>query len=138
MKSSSNRVLYIDPKDQHLTEENIFAIHPNKINWLASMQKETFDKAVIQNVPSAGLTSIGFFNISQTIKQGGVVEVYVSQPISVMQSLDASEIEANAKLAGFVDIKQSEYEKFVKDGEKDVKFSTIKVTMVRQEKVVSK
>ncbi len=51
-----------------------------------------------------------------------------------MQALDASEIEANAKLAGFVDIQQHEIEYFVKDGDKDIKIKSLKVSMVRSDK----
>jgi hypothetical protein len=52
-----------------------------------------------------------------------------------MQSLDAGEIEANAKLAGLTDVQQSDYEKWVTQGDKDVKLSTIKLSMIRPEKV---
>ena len=39
------------------------------------------------------------------------------------------------KLAGLTDVQQSDYEKWVREGDRDVKFSTIKVTMIRPERV---
>jgi hypothetical protein len=72
--------------------------------------------------------------MGKILKPNSIVEVFVDQPISVMQALDASEIEANAKLAGFVDIQQHEIEYFVKDGDKDIKIKTLKMSMVRGDK----
>jgi hypothetical protein len=132
---SVKKVLYIDPVDLHLDEENVFGIHPAKLSWLSSFNKDTFDSAVIQNVPVSTLNSLAFFQMGQALKVNSVVDVYVDQPISVMQSLDAGEIEANAKLAGFSDFQQSDYEKWVKKDGKDFKFSTIKISMIRPAKV---
>ena len=130
------KVLYIDSKDDHLDDTNAFCVHPLKTGWLGLIQKESFDRAVILNVPSTNIKAISLFNIAQAVKENGIVEVYVDQPISVMQSLDASEIEASAKLAGLTDIKQSDFEKWTREGDKDVKTSTIKITMLRPERVV--
>lgn len=129
------KVLYIDSKDFHLEDANAFCVHPSKTAWLSYVKNESFDRAVIQNVPSGLIKPLRLFNIAQTVKQNGIVEIYVDQPISVMQSLDASEIEASAKLAGLNDIKQCDFEKWTKEGEQDVKTSTIKLTMLRPEKV---
>lgn len=126
--------LVVDSKDLHLEEENEFAIHPAKLQWLSFFEKESFDKVVIRNTPTASLKSISFFFMGKILKPSSIVEVYVDQPISVMQALDASEIEANAKLAGFVDIQQHEIEYFVREGEKDIKIKTMKMSMVRGDK----
>ena len=136
MSSSVEKVLSIDSKDSHINNDNVFAIHPSKIKWLADFQKETFDKVVIQNVSNEYLKSINFFYIGQTVKKNGVVDVYVDQQIKVMQELEASEIETNAKLAGFTGFEQQPFERWVKKGNQQLKISTIKVSMVIPEKVV--
>ena len=137
MYSFSERTLYIDTKDLHLEDENAFTIHPSKLNFLAGFQKEFFDRAFILNTPSGSISSLGLFYIAQTLKQNGELEILVDQPISVMQSLDASEIEANAKLAGFADIMKTPFEKFVRDGDRDVKITSVKVSMVKPEKILN-
>ena len=72
--------------------------------------------------------------MGKILKPNCIVEVYIDRPISVMQALDASEIEANAKLAGFVDIQQHEIKYLVKDGDRDIKVKTMKMRMVRGDK----
>ena len=135
MKTENEITLIIDGKDTHLNNDAALALHPSKINYLTLVQKESFDFGLIQNVSSGLLTSIGFFNIAQVVKQNGTVVVILEQPISVMQALDAAEIEANAKLAGFVNIQHVDFEKTeIRDG-REVKYSTIKITMTRPEKV---
>ena len=59
---------------------------------------------VIKNSPVEFLKSKGFFNIYRTLKEGGVCEIIVYQPIFVMQDLNSGEIEANCKLVRFNDI----------------------------------
>lgn len=136
INSKKEKILYVDIKSQHLEDENSLAIHPSKINWLSCFTKETFDRAIVQNVPNSFIKSLGLFYLAQVVKINGIVDIYVDQPISVMQDLDASEIEANAKLAGFSDVQQSNYEKWIQENEKDIKISTIKITMLRPERVV--
>lgn len=131
------KTLIIDTKDTHINEENVFAIPPQKLSWLSYFQKESFDNALIKNTPVSFLKSMGLFYLAQSVKRNGFVEIIVDQPISVMQSLDASEIEANAKLAGFVDVQETSYETWIQEGGKDVKYATIKISMVRPEKIVS-
>ena len=59
---------------------------------------------VIKNSPVEFLKSKGFFNIYRTLKEGGVCEIIVYQPIFIMQDLNSGEIEANCKLVRFNDI----------------------------------
>ena len=66
--------------------------------------KEPINKVVIKNSPVEFLKSKGFFNIYRTLKEGGVCEIIVYQPIFVMQDLNSGEIEANCKLVRFNDI----------------------------------
>jgi hypothetical protein len=134
VKKVETLVVYVDGKNQHLEEENIFSIHPSKLQWLSYFEKESFDQIIVQNTATSFLKSINFFFMGKILKPNSLVEVFIDQPISVMQALDASEIEANAKLAGFVDIQQHEIEYFVKDGDKDIKIKSLKVSMVRSDK----
>ena len=138
IKKPQSNTLIVDGKDQHLDDEGVFCIHPNKLQWLNVFEKESFDKVVIRNTSSSSLKSLAFFFMGKILKPNCIVEVFIDQPISVMQSLDASEIEANSKLAGFVDIQQHEIEYFVKDGEKDIKIKSLKMSMVRADKISEK
>ena len=104
MIKSNEKTLVIDPKSLYLSESDTFGLHPDKLQWLSVFQKGCFDRGLIQNVPTHSLKSLSFFYLAQVIKAKGIVEVLVDQPITVMQELDASEIETNAKLAGFSDI----------------------------------
>ena len=128
------KVLIVDGKDQHLNEDNAFVIHPKKLSLANVIQKESFEKAIVKNTPSEYLKALGFFNIFQTLKQGGICEVYVDQPIAVMQAVEAEEIEANAKLGGFTSITKQDYEEWEKQGETDVKIQTIKLNMIKAAK----
>lgn len=132
------KVLIIDSKSQNLEDEDSLTIHPKKMQWLNLIQKESFDRAVVQNSATTFLKPIYLFYLAQAIKQNTTCVVYVDQPLSVMQQLDASEIEANAKLGGFINISITDYEKWRKEGEKNVRISTLKVTMVRPEKISMK
>ena len=68
------------------------------------MTKKNLIKWLLKNSPDEFLQSNGFFNIYRTLKEGGVCEIIVYQPIFVMQDLNAGEIEANCKLVRFNDI----------------------------------
>ncbi len=136
MNSKTKSILHVNTEPHHdLDDPNVFLLHPKKLNWLMSFEKNTFDAANIVNVVAKDLKSLGLFNIHRVMKDNAMVEIVILQPISVMQELDAVEIEANAKLAGFTDIQQLPYEKWVKgeDG-KDKKLSTIKLSMMKTEK----
>jgi len=128
------KTIYVDTKELHLDDESIFAINPTKLNYLAHFEKECFDMAVIQNTPTNLLKTLGLFYLVKVLKPSAKVEVYIDQPISVMQQLDASEIEAIAKLAGFVDIVVNDRSQhYLKSGVKEVVVNTMSVTMSRPE-----
>ena len=123
----SKRILYVDPKDNHDKEENCLVINPSHLNMASTFESNTFDKVYINNTKTELLRAKGFFNLAKSLKSGGVLEIVVDQPIAVMQNLDAGEIEANAKLGGFVDIR-SENCTINNNG---TKLSTIKIRMVK-------
>ena len=134
-EENPNFTIIIDSKDNHLEDPNIFAIHPSKLNFLGNVEKESFDNAIIQNCPSSAIKTLGLFYLVKILKPSAKLEVIIDQPITVMQNLDASEIEANSKLAGFIDIEQSPFEKVVEEGEKSYTIKTICLSMVRPEKL---
>ena len=125
------RTLYVDAVDNHSEEDNCITIHPAHLNYVDSFDKEAFNKVIIKNSPAEFLKSKGLFNIYRTLKNGGICEIIVDQPIYVMQELDAGEIEANCKLAGFddVSIQSHSYIENVNGNEKKVQ--TLKLTMVK-------
>ena len=123
----SKRVLYVDPKDNHNNEDNCLVIHPSHLNMADTFESNTFDKIYINNTKTELLRAKGFFNLAKCLKSKGILEIIVDQPIAVMQNLDAGEIEANAKLGGFIDV-TSQTCTINNNGSK---FSTIKIKMTK-------
>ena len=124
----SKRILYVDPKDNHDKEDNCLVIHPSHLNKADTFQSNTFDKIFINNTKTELLRAKGFFNLAKCLKSKGTLEIIVDQPIAVMQNLDAGEIEANAKLGGFIDIKTVSYD----INNNGTKLSTLKITMTKE------
>ena len=123
----SKRILYVDPKDNHDKEDNCLVIHPSHLNMADTFQSNTFDKIFINNTKTELLRAKGFFNLAKCLKSKGTLEIIVDQPIAVMQNLDAGEIEANAKLGGFIN-RDTETCEINNNG---TKLSTIKIRMVK-------
>ena len=123
----SKRILYVDPKDNHDKEDNCLVINPSHLNMADTFESNTFDKIFINNTKTELLRAKGFFNLAKCLKSKGILEIIVDQPIAVMQSLDAGEIEANAKLGGFAQI-TSENCTINNIG---TKLSTIKIKMAK-------
>ncbi len=122
-------ILYVDGLDAHEKEKNAIVITPNHLNLADAFQKEVFDKIIVLNSKSDLLTGKSFFNLWRALKQGGVCEVVVDQPIAVMQQLDAGEIEANGKLGGFNSVTTQPYDTYVARKGQQTKISTLKLIM---------
>ena len=125
-------ILYVDGLDAHEKEKNAMVITPNHLNLADAFQKEVFDKIIVLNSKSDLLTGKTFFNLSRALKQSGVCEVIVDQPIAVMQQLDAGEIEANGKLGGFGTVTTNPYDTYVSRKGQQTKMSTLKLTMSKE------
>ena len=123
----SKRILYIDPKNNHEKEDDCLVIHPAHLNKADTFESNTFDKIYINNTKTELLRAKGFFNLAKCLKPKGTLEIIVDQPIAVMQNLDAGEIEANAKLGGFIDI-NTENCQINNNG---TKLSTIRIKMIK-------
>ena len=106
----SQRILYIDPKNNHEKEDDCLVIHPAHLNKADVFESNTFDKIYINNTKTELLRAKGFFNLAKCLKPKGTLEIIVDQSIAVMQNLDAGEIEANAKLGGFTNIDTTNHE----------------------------
>ena len=119
---NDEKVLYVDGKDYHLDEDNAMVIHPNNLGMAHKFEKGIFDKAIIKNSPTSYLKSICFFNLARALKDEGILELYLAQPISVMQTIEIQEIEANALRGGFTGIDENG---------KDIKLSNVKLTMMK-------
>ena len=125
------RTLYVDGQDNHSEEENCISIHPAHLNCVDAFDKEAFNKVVIQNSPAEFLKAKGLFYIYRTLVDGGVCEIIVDQPIMIMQDLDANEIEANCKLAGFNDINTENYSSIENVNGIENRIQTLKLVMVK-------
>ena len=123
------KTLYVDAIDNHADEENCISIHPSHLNFVNAFDKGAFNKILIKNSPSEFLKAKGLFNINQVLKPGGVCEIIVDQPIVVMQDLDAGEIEANCRLAGFEDISTESYSSTEVVKKKKKKVQTLRLVM---------
>ena len=121
------RILYVDSKDNHDKEDNCLVIHPSHLNMADTFESNTFDKIYINNTKTELLRAKGFFNLAKCLKPKGQLEIIVDQPIAVMQNLDAGEIEANAKLGGFVNITNEN----CTINNNGTKLSTIKIKMIK-------
>ena len=125
-------ILYVDGLDAHEKEKNAIVITPNHLNLADAFQKEVFDKIIVLNSKSDLLTGKAFFSLWRALKQGGICEVVVDQPIAVMQQLDAGEIEANGKLGGFSVVTTNPYDTYVLRKGQQTKLSTLKLTMNKE------
>ena len=125
------KTLYIDSIDNHSNEKNCISIHPSHLNFLDAFDKSSFNKIIIKNSPSEFLNAKGLFYVNRCLKKGGICEIIVDQPIFVMQDLDAGEIEANCKLAGFDDINTESYSFVEKHNGNEKKIQTLKLIMTK-------
>jgi hypothetical protein len=99
--SEENFTLAIDSVNDYSDSQNVFHLHPQKIQQVECLAEGFFEGAVIKNTATDFLTSKHLFNIYKVLKTNKSLEIYLDQPISVMQEFDAKQIESNAKLAGF-------------------------------------
>ena len=71
------------------------------------LNPEKFDSCEIRNVEVDDIRPSALLGILSSLKPNGTCSVLICEPIAVMQPYEARMIEANAKLAGFTDIKTS-------------------------------
>lgn len=103
-----NVQLVIDAEDSYKEMTDVFYSHPSRIPLLRFVTKSSFASCSIKNTSVESLSSLNLVTILEKLRPNGTVEVIINQPITVMQEYDAKQIEANAKLAGFDEIKINE------------------------------
>ena len=124
--------LIIDSEDTYGGLDNIFYVHPSHLNTIKSLQNNQFTSVKIKNTPVDDITPFFLLNLFTKMKVGATAEIIIYEPVSVMQVYDARQVEANAKLAGFADIKVNE-RNYV-DSVSQKKSDTLVVTFVRPAK----
>jgi len=124
--------LIVDNDDKYLEVENVFYINPNRLALVRCLSDAQFNSCLIKNSSIDNLTSMNFSYILRKLKPLSQCEVIIYQPITVMQEYDAKQVEANAKLAGFVDF-ETDLRDFV-DNRTDKKFKTLVVSFTKPTK----
>lgn len=110
-------------------EIEAFQIHPTQMPFLKNIQKGVFDFVEIRNTESSMLNHKSLSYIQRLLKPNSTCEIYIHQKITVIQDLEAQEIESNARLAKFSTIESSRYENYVMRNGVDIKESTIRLTL---------
>lgn len=123
-------VLSINPNNLHLNEKNVFVVHPKKVGFLKKLKGEVFDKAIVEGLTCEELTTGFFSSLRSVMKERGIVEIIVKQPISVMVELDAERVESLGRLAGFSSVQHVDYEYFTKVDGEEKRITTVKVSMI--------
>ena len=88
-------------------DEGIFYLLPSEMSKSGLLNPEKFDSCEIRNVEVDDIRPSALLGILSSLKPNGTVSVLICEPIAVMQPYEARMIEANAKLAGFTDIRTS-------------------------------
>ncbi len=90
--------------NEPINGDNIMYILPDNLQSVKFMESNVFDTAIIKDCKVSLITSLSLSYIFRAMKPEGRVEIVISQPVSVLQSLDSKQIEANAEHVGFENI----------------------------------
>ena len=102
--SGSGLAMVIDSK-VNKRDEGIFYLLPSEMSKSGLLNPEKFDSCDIRNVNVDDIRPSALLGILSSLKPNGRCTVLICEPVAVMQPYEARMIEANAKLAGFVDIR---------------------------------
>ncbi len=106
-KSSGQGLAMVIDSEVNERDEGIFYLLPSEMSKSGLLNPEKFDSCDIRNVEVDDIRPSALLGILSSLKPNGRVSVTLCEPIAVMQPYEARMVEANAKLAGFVDIKTS-------------------------------
>jgi hypothetical protein len=106
-KSSGPGLAMVIDSEVNERDEGIFYLLPSEMSKSGLLNPEKFDSCDIRNVEVDDIRPSALLGILSSLKPNGRVSVTLCEPIAVMQPYEARMVEANAKLAGFVDIKTS-------------------------------
>ena len=115
-------------------DEGIFYLLPSEMSKSGLLNPEKFESCEIRNVDIDDIRPSALLGILSSLKPNGRVTVTLCEPIAVMQPYEARMVEANAKLAGFTDIKTYEGTFFNKFSNKEDE--TLCITFVKPEKPI--
>ena len=90
--------------NEPISGENIMYILPDNLSSIKFIESNSFDSATIKDCNVNSLTSLILSYIFRAMKPEGRVEIIISQPMAVMQTLDSKQIEAHCEHVGFEDI----------------------------------
>ena len=124
--------LIVDSEDNYLNSSSVFYIHPQRLSLIRTAQDKVFCSALIKNCQVDYLSSTNFSYIVRKMVIGAPIEIIINQPLKVMQSYDAKQVEANMKFAGFSNFRMVETN-FV-DPKSGIKYLTLLISAVRPEK----
>jgi hypothetical protein len=97
--------LIIDSEDTYKDLDNISYIHPSHLSMIKSLSSNQYSRVSIKNTHVDDITPYVLLNLYGKVKVDCQIEIIVYQPVAVMQFYDAKQLEANALLAGFADVK---------------------------------
>ena len=115
-------------------DEGIFYLLPSEMSKSGLLNPEKFDSCEIRNVDVDDIRPSALLGILSSLKPNGKVSVTLCEPIAVMQPYEAKMVEANARLAGFTDIKTSPGTFFNKFSNQEDE--TLRVTFTKPEKPI--
>ena len=118
--------LIVDNEDIYQESDNVFYTHPSRLGMVRCLKDNQFSSCTIRHSSIDCLSSLNFSYIARKLTVGSVCEVIIYQPITVMQEFDAKQVEAHAKLAGFVNFDTREEE--LVDNKTNKKFKTLIVS----------
>ena len=90
--------------NEPISGDNIMYIIPDNLSSIKFIESNIFDSAIIKDCKVTSLNSLVLSYIFRAMKPEGKVEIVISQPMLVMQSLDSKQIEAHAEHVGFENI----------------------------------
>ena len=90
--------------NEPISGDNIMYILPDNLSSIKFIESNIFDSAIIKDCKVTTLNSLVLSYIFRAMKPEGKVEIVISQPMLVMQSLDSKQIEAHAEHVGFENI----------------------------------
>ena len=132
--SSSVGLSMVIDSEVNERDEGIFYLLPSEMSKSGLLNPEKFDSCEIRNVDIDDIRPSALLGILSSLKPKGRVTVTLCEPIAVMQPYEARMVEANAKLAGFTDIKTYDGTFFNKFSNKEDE--TLCITFVKPEKPI--
>ena len=115
-------------------DEGIFYLLPSEMSKSGLLNPEKFDTCEIRNVDVDDIRPSALLGILSSLKPNGRVSVTLCEPIAVMQPYEAKMVEANARLAGFTDIRTLPGKFYNKFSNKDDE--TLCITFTKPEKPI--